>query len=53
MKELLKIIYEFVRFFLISIPVFLFTCIFLISWVIVKQIYKKFKGLFFKSSPKV
>jgi hypothetical protein len=53
MKEPLKITYEFIRFFVISIPVFLFTCIFLICWIIVKQIYKKVKGLLFKPSPKV
>jgi hypothetical protein len=53
MKEGLKILFEFVRFFFISIPVFLITCLFVLFLVIVKQILTKIKGLLFKPSPKV
>jgi hypothetical protein len=46
MKEPLKIIYEFVRFFIISIPVFCMVCIVGTLIVIFKQAYSKLKSLF-------
>jgi hypothetical protein len=48
MKESLKIIYEFVRFFVISIPVFLIVCVLAMFIVVLKQIADKlnFKRLF-------
>jgi hypothetical protein len=46
MKEPLKIIYEFVRFFIISIPVFCVVCIVGALIVIFKQAYSKLKFLF-------
>jgi hypothetical protein len=41
MKESLKIIYEFVRFFVISIPVFLIVCVLAMFIVVIKQITEK------------
>jgi uncharacterized paraquat-inducible protein A len=41
MKESLKIIYEFVRFFVISIPVFLIVCVLAMFIVVIKQIAQK------------
>jgi hypothetical protein len=41
MKESLKIIYEFVRFFVISIPVFLIVSVLAMTIVVVKQIFDK------------
>jgi hypothetical protein len=41
MKESLKIIYEFVRFFVISIPVFLIVCVLAMLIVVTKQIAHK------------
>jgi len=41
MKESLKIIYEFVRFFVISIPVFLIVSVLAMIIVVVKQIFDK------------
>jgi hypothetical protein len=41
MKEPLKIIYEFVRFFVISIPVFLIVCLLAMIIVLIKQIADK------------
>jgi hypothetical protein len=48
MKEPLKIIYEFVRFFVISIPVFLLVCVLAMIILVMKQIAikLKLKGLF-------
>jgi hypothetical protein len=48
MKESLKIIYEFVRFFVISIPVFLLVCVLAMIILVMKQIAikLKLKGLF-------
>jgi hypothetical protein len=43
MKEFFKIIYEFVRFFLISIPVFCVVCMIAMVLVVVKQIALKIK----------
>jgi hypothetical protein len=41
MKESLKIIYEFVRFFVISIPIFLIVSVLAMIIVVVKQIFDK------------
>jgi hypothetical protein len=41
MKESLKIIYEFVRFFVISIPIFLIVSVLAMIIVVVKQIFNK------------
>jgi hypothetical protein len=46
MKENLKITYEFVRFFVISIPVFLVVSVIAIFLVIFKQAFTKLKSLF-------
>jgi hypothetical protein len=48
MKENLRILYEFFRFFVISIPVFLVTCVLAMIIVVIKQIALKIKlrGLF-------
>jgi hypothetical protein len=43
MKESLKIIYEFVRFFVISIPVFLLVCVLAMIILVMKQIAIKLK----------
>jgi hypothetical protein len=41
MKENFKIIYEFVRFFVVSIPVFLIVCVLAMIIVVIKQIADK------------
>jgi hypothetical protein len=41
MKENLRILYEFFRFFVISIPVFLVTCVLAMIIVVIKQIVQK------------
>jgi len=43
MKEFLKATYGLLRFFLISIPVFLMVCLIAMILVIIKQSYKKLK----------
>jgi hypothetical protein len=47
MKESLKLIYEFIRFFLISIPVFLIVSFLAMSIVLIKQIALKIKSIVF------
>jgi hypothetical protein len=46
MKESLKLLYEFVRFFVISIPVFLVVCLLAMVIVVIKQIVIKLKHYF-------
>jgi hypothetical protein len=44
MKESFKLLYEFVRFFVISIPVFLIVSVLAMIIVVIKQIASKIKS---------